>query len=558
MVEFKGTVQLEAWLTDQPREVSVAIAARAVLRAVDIFYEEFEGSDLKSPGPVDKIVLEFFRTSALTWSSIGGHHRTEALAAAHNLSSSALFGSVVNTGTADVVRAAEFAFSTAAAAAAAAAGSPVDEVEVADFAVSTVITIMAARKADAPSAARLIWRAISQDVTAIENGMGAVALAQSPLNLPQKVTRWREFADFLTRRDPNWRFWVDWYEARLAGHPPSRRFERALLSLTEKEWEADARTVNALLMERMKDPRASEEQGLAFSVFERIQDKLHGRRYPLPLVKKRELASRFHVELRRLLTNYQTQIEKYGEDHPVAGPILMDIRAVISSVGENIDQFDPAAASLQKSTLNVAMQDLQDDEAKNYQLPGRLSRRLEPIIEALDKVLAAYHEDLHKIDLEAAARKIRPDQFVNELAMSKEIDQFLSLSPRVDQTARDHFAEAIPVIVRLQKALDRERDRTAQLERERHISIELGRQRLKIENLKRAAKKSAEEEKVSHTEKDGTDSEKGAFRRIPEETKTAFARKTGEQIAEGLGKSFQSLWTNLLEIIQQYSGVFFS
>ena len=26
MVEFKGTVQLEAWLTDQPGEVSVAIA----------------------------------------------------------------------------------------------------------------------------------------------------------------------------------------------------------------------------------------------------------------------------------------------------------------------------------------------------------------------------------------------------------------------------------------------------------------------------------------------------------------------------------------------------
>ena len=534
MVEFKGTVQLEAWLTDQPGEVSVAIAARAVLRAVDILYDEFEEIYSKPKGAFDKIVLEFLRTSALTWSSIGGHHRTEAVAAAHNLSSSGIFGSVVNTGTADVVRAAEFAFSTAAAA----AGSPVDEVEVADFAVSTVITIMAARKADAPSAARLIWRAISQDVTAIENGMGAVALAQSPLNLPQKVTRWREFADFLTRRDPNWRFWVDWYEARLAGHPPSRRFERALLSLTEKEWEADARTVNALLMERMHAGGRP-----AVSAFYFKNGKIEGEYNDLHPEAPEHLASELHGELRRQLTSLHRRLFDNFQGDPTCDDICADIKAALAALGNDFDQVNAGALLGLLAKFDIAAERIEALKASGQvNPPDDLKFLLTALSRVFEKFMGLYGPDLKLIEDRAAALSVRPEDY-------EENEQILS---EVLDIAKSSNLVAGSAVDALSAGFEEKRRLTEQIG---EIDDKLDEMRLELESLRSAeqAREIRNHENFFEISKEFIlEQLKEAVKELAGEALTRGAKKLGKALLGPAGRLFQKYKTPILRGVRDF------
>ncbi len=66
-------------------------------------------------------------------------------------------------------------------------------------------------------------------------------------------SRWAEFKEELLEHDPNWSYWTDWYDARLKGGPQSQAFEKALLTLTNEEWEKDPAEINAQLSALKKE-----------------------------------------------------------------------------------------------------------------------------------------------------------------------------------------------------------------------------------------------------------------------------------------------------------------
>ncbi len=63
MADFKNRSQLEAWLGQQPREVAVALAARAALRVLPVV------QTAKHEGYTGGLVLPVFRATAISWAT---------------------------------------------------------------------------------------------------------------------------------------------------------------------------------------------------------------------------------------------------------------------------------------------------------------------------------------------------------------------------------------------------------------------------------------------------------------------------------------------------------
>ena len=275
MVEFLKREDIENWLNDKPREVSVAIAARAALRVLPLMNRARKAENFESA-----ILLPVFHGTAIpafagTWPNAG-----MAIAATRAARA------------ADAVYAADAAYAARAvdAAYAAYAARAVDAAYAADAARAAYAAAYAARAA--ADDARAAYAAVSKDAAFLVRFLdgdleqGLLELTRTPLwpdhdlSLPEEISKnWRALkTHLLSREDENWQVWTDWYEDRLNGfasRDPKMELEKARIErLTDEDWKhkGNPSHLNGILAEIEAEFRRPEitaqSPGLQFGVSE--------------------------------------------------------------------------------------------------------------------------------------------------------------------------------------------------------------------------------------------------------------------------------------------------
>lgn len=210
---------LEAWLQGRPREDSIWLAHRAAMRVLPIW----ASSAVVSPAPLSDLryvkLLRALFTSGVGYKYAISEGMVEAAAALTFADAGpTLLANALATGEA---RAAPAIAARAAAIKAALADAP--------FAAALAAAAIAVAGAAA-------WRQVTNDCAAVQRGdaFDAVPLWLGAPNLCQ--SRWDETrADW--QADPDYDFWLRWYEAVLAGKAPNWALLHHIALIPNEDWE---------------------------------------------------------------------------------------------------------------------------------------------------------------------------------------------------------------------------------------------------------------------------------------------------------------------------------
>ena len=244
---------LRSWLQKQPREMSVAIAARSALRAAPAL--TFPPQQAEASGAARNIaalLFAYFRAVAIAESgamTIASAQAARAAAAAANGASEAatrLPGEVSATRTA--IRAAAAAADSAASPDAAAAARE------ASAAVATAsIAIAAACRPAAAEAAN----AFEDDLQALRSGADAAQLLARPLwphGIPPGLAeRWMRLKQDVLSVGMGFQVWLDWIEQRLTGGPLDIEIEKKLTVIPQEVLAQGPGAVNLYIRQQLAD-----------------------------------------------------------------------------------------------------------------------------------------------------------------------------------------------------------------------------------------------------------------------------------------------------------------
>lgn len=243
IADIKDRDSLEAWLSDQPREVSVWLAARAAGRSLPAFWQAVLSED--SAREENLTALPYLR--ALLISSDADLQLDYGIETAAHYAYVAAFAAAAPE--ADFVGC-DFAY--AAANAAFVASNNGENAELYDAVAAT---------ADYAAEAALhngeAWQALRRDAekVAISSMPDALPLwhyGNGPLAEKWRAIRWQVSN---SEGAEDWQFWIDWYDAQLSGRTMLSDPKRTLdmleqIALIDPEtWDAGPETVNPIIRE---------------------------------------------------------------------------------------------------------------------------------------------------------------------------------------------------------------------------------------------------------------------------------------------------------------------
>jgi hypothetical protein len=228
LVEIKNRDALEAWLRKQPREVSIAFAARAALRILPIVKGETSAVSSLIPGA---ILVPAFRATAVSWAA--AQYPAHAIKFSTAALTAQSFSTARHANTASLAAAtAALASDAAHAAITAAAATAVAALELADDALN-----------------RTFWTAVSTDAMHVEENETASVLAGSPLwrygQPVQLRSSWQQMKAALLAAGRDWQVWAIWYNNRLVGRVQDEEDELAYVRIEEDLWDQGPAIVNA-------------------------------------------------------------------------------------------------------------------------------------------------------------------------------------------------------------------------------------------------------------------------------------------------------------------------
>ncbi len=280
LVEINNREELEAWLRKQPHEVSVALEARAALRALPFVEEALRSKPTY-------IVLPVFRALAFAWGaarpsiSTRGYaappidlaHFSPNLTAASEAAGAAQAARAVVSNPALVGGVLEFVSNAA---------------RLADESSGHLMYAWAGDGGGSPAewiagptwAKAAFWAAFSSDATRVEEDAAASVIAGSPLwpqgqhitlgltsrspmllfepkelkGQPDELqSLWQEMKAALLAAKQDWDVWIDWYEDRLAGRIRDEERELAYVRIEEALWDQGPAIVNAEIKWRIEE-----------------------------------------------------------------------------------------------------------------------------------------------------------------------------------------------------------------------------------------------------------------------------------------------------------------
>ncbi|MEI4231313.1 hypothetical protein [Roseovarius sp. D22-M7] len=263
--DIKDRYSLEAWLEGQPPEVSVWIASRAAARALPVWWYAV----LTERWARDRDLTALPALHNVSISSVAAVMPTDEIRFAANAARAAAKAAraVSSAYAADAANAAR-----AAANAGRAAAYPADAANtvraVATYAADAVDAV---RNVLARAADQTVWRDTRTDAEQVSEGRLRDALPLWPGGQNPFQKKWSQIkAQVAASPDAgDWQFWIDWYDAQLAGRTmlpdPARTWDmlEQIALIKPATWDAGPEVVNPRIREiwesyRGKVPRELE------------------------------------------------------------------------------------------------------------------------------------------------------------------------------------------------------------------------------------------------------------------------------------------------------------
>jgi hypothetical protein len=241
LAEIDNREELKAWLRKWPREVSVAFAARAALRALPVL-QEARGGDFQG-GFFADVVLPVFRATGVAWAAAKYPAQATEFRKPVSAARAASVAAYASSSSSHLrlPTSASAAASAAAYAAASAAAS-------ADTAAVAATTASSASSASADYALAF-WSAVFIDAARVDEGATVSVIAGSPLwpegEPDQLQSLWQDMKATLHAEGEDWQVWTIWYDDRLTGRVNDETRELAYVRIEEALWNQGPAVVNA-------------------------------------------------------------------------------------------------------------------------------------------------------------------------------------------------------------------------------------------------------------------------------------------------------------------------